>query len=142
MTCSGVNDSGKLVLQPSSTYSGKSICWPLLSCGALNQAVDARAHRKARIDQRIELDALEVFANERQAGLIAQVAGQLLEDEIGHDLLHLRGEEDYSAKLLILKGKLGKVGVQVTDSGMSLSHVPFRDIRIYNQFCQDPRFYK
>jgi len=94
-----------------------------LSCGALNQAVDARAHRKARIDQRIELDALEVFANERQAGLIAQVAGQLLEDEIGHDLLHLRGEEDYVAKLLILKEKCGKVGVWVTDSGYIWVHI-------------------
>lgn len=80
-----------------------------MSCGALNQAVDARAHRKARIDQRIELDALEVFANERQAGLIAQVAGQLLENEIGHDSLHLLGEEDYSAKLLILKENVGKL---------------------------------
>jgi len=66
--------------------------------------VDGRAHRKARIDQHIE-----VFSNERQAGLIAQVVGQLLGDEIGHDSLHLRGEQDYSVKLLILKGKQRKL---------------------------------
>jgi hypothetical protein len=41
----------------------------------------------------------------------------LLEDEIGHGLLHLLGEGDCSAKLLILKGKCGTVGVWGTDSG-------------------------
>ena len=63
------------------------------------------------------------LANERQAGLIAQVVGQLLEDEIGHNLLHLRGEEDCGAKLLILKGKCGKAGVWVTDSGYIWGHI-------------------
>ena len=57
------------------------------------------------------------LADERQAGLIAQVVGQLLEDEIGHNLLHLLGGGTYGAKLLILKEKCREAGVWVTDSG-------------------------
>ena len=35
-----------------------------------------RASRESRIDQSVDIDALEVFANERQSGVGTQVVGQ------------------------------------------------------------------
>lgn len=36
----------------------------------------------------VEVDALGVFASERQAALAAQAVEQLLENEIGHPVFH------------------------------------------------------
>ena len=44
----------------------------------------AAAHRADRVHQGIEVDALEVFADQGQTGVLAQIVGQLFDDEIGH----------------------------------------------------------
>ena len=46
-----------------------------------------RAHRKLRIDQRI--DAFEIFANERQSGMGAEVVGQFFDNKIVESLVNL-----------------------------------------------------
>jgi hypothetical protein len=51
---------------------------------------DARAHREGRVDQGIEVDALQILPDERQTGVRDQVVGQLLDDEVGHRALTCR----------------------------------------------------
>ena len=63
------------------------------------------AHRKLRIDQRIDVNALEVFADERQSGMGAEVVGQFLDNKIGHVGAHLLGEQYMRTKSLISIGK-------------------------------------
>lgn len=74
-------------------------------------------HRKDQIDQSVEVDALEVFANQRQAGMSAQVVGQLLKNEIDHRGLHLQGETQIEIKSLISNGNQHVFGRKITDSG-------------------------
>uniref|UniRef100_UPI0040473397 hypothetical protein n=1 Tax=Flavobacterium sp. TaxID=239 RepID=UPI0040473397 len=45
---------------------------------------DARANREGSIDQWIKIDAFEIFANECQTGVRAEVVGQLFDDKVGH----------------------------------------------------------
>lgn len=45
---------------------------------------DAAAHGVSGVDQGVEIDALEVLANQGQASVLAQVVGQLFDDKIGH----------------------------------------------------------
>ena len=47
---------------------------------------NTRAHRKGRIDQCIDIDALEVLANEGQSGVGTQIVGQSFDKKIGHVL--------------------------------------------------------
>ena len=78
---------------------------------------DARAHRKLRIDQRIDVDASEVLADERQSGMGAEVIGQFFDQKVGHVGAHLLGEQYMRAKSLISIGKSTYFDLQVTDSG-------------------------
>lgn len=63
------------------------------------------------------IDALQILANQCLPGLVAQVVGQLFEYEIGHVLLHLLGETDMAAKLLISMGNQQISDLEVTHSG-------------------------
>lgn len=45
---------------------------------------NARANREGSINQRIEINSLEIFANECQTGMGAEVVGQLFDDKVGH----------------------------------------------------------
>ncbi len=47
---------------------------------------NARADREGRIDQRVDIDALEVLANEGQSGVRTQVVGQSFDKKVGHVL--------------------------------------------------------
>jgi hypothetical protein len=53
-----------------------------------------RSDREGRVHQGVEVDALQILANQCQTGLVAQVVGQWFDDEIGHGLLHLLGEAE------------------------------------------------
>jgi hypothetical protein len=64
-----------------------------------------RANREGWIDQCIKIDALEIFANEGQSGVRTEVVGQLFDDKVGHDVAHLQGEQHFTPKSLIYKGK-------------------------------------
>jgi hypothetical protein len=55
-------------------------------------AGNSRAHRKRRVDLRLDVNAIEVFADERQSGMGAEVAGQFLDNKIGHVGAHHLGE--------------------------------------------------
>lgn len=77
-----------------------------------------RAHRKLRIDQRIDVNAFEVFADERQSGMGAEVVGQFLDNKIGHVGAHLLGEQYMRSKSLISMKKSTYFDLQVTDSGI------------------------
>ena len=79
----------------------------------------ARANWKLRVDQRAELDGLEVFAHQRQSGVEAGVVGQFLDNEVGHVRVHLRDEPQMRTKSLISKEKMTELDQQVTDSGDS-----------------------
>jgi len=78
---------------------------------------DPRAHGKLRIDQRIDVNALEVFADKRQSGMGAEVVGQFLDNKISHVCAHLLGEQYMWAKSLISMKKSTYFDLQVTDSG-------------------------
>ncbi|MCX7144308.1 MAG: hypothetical protein NT123_25410 [Proteobacteria bacterium] len=65
----------------------------------------ARANRKSRIDQRVELDSLEIFANEGQSGVGTELVGKLFDYEIGHVIAHLLGERHFTLNCLIYKDK-------------------------------------
>ena len=67
---------------------------------------NARANRVGWIDQCIEIDALEIFANKGQTGVRTKVVGQLFDYEFGHVGVHLQGEHDFTLKSLIYKDKL------------------------------------
>jgi hypothetical protein len=58
----------------------------------LRGASNARAHRKGRIDQSVDIDEFEGFANECQSSVGAQVAEQSIDKEVGRVLTHLQGE--------------------------------------------------
>jgi hypothetical protein len=51
---------------------------------------DARAHREGRVDEGVEVDALQILPDERQTGAGAEIVGQLLDDEVGHRALTCR----------------------------------------------------
>jgi len=55
----------------------------------LDDASELALHREGRIDPSVEVDALEVFAHQHQAGLAAQDVGQWFEHEIRHPWVHL-----------------------------------------------------
>jgi hypothetical protein len=42
------------------------------------------AHREGRVNQGIEIQVLEILANQSQPGVVAQIVGQLLDNKIGH----------------------------------------------------------
>ena len=66
---------------------------------------DAGAHRECRIDQGVDIDALEIFANECQASMRTQIVGQFFDNEVGHACVHLQGEQYFTPKSLIYNGK-------------------------------------
>lgn len=49
-----------------------------------------RAHGEPRIDQGIDVDALEVLTDTRQSGVQAESVGPLFDNKVGHVLAHLR----------------------------------------------------
>jgi hypothetical protein len=57
------------------------------------------------------------FANQCQTGLVAQVAGQWFDDEIGHGLFAFWVKQHARSKLFISIEKMGFFDCQVTDSG-------------------------
>lgn len=65
---------------------------------------DARAHGEGGVHQGVQVDALEVFANQGQTRLAAQVLGQLLDHKVAHLQLrffHPQGGGKMECKLLI-----------------------------------------
>ncbi|MDZ4187019.1 MAG: hypothetical protein U1D25_02765 [Hydrogenophaga sp.] len=71
-----------------------------------------------------EVDALQMLANQRQTGLIAQVVGQLFDDEIGQGLFTRWVKQHLGPKLLISIENLGlltaRLRIQVVFSEKSL----------------------
>jgi hypothetical protein len=63
--------------------------------------VDTAEYREGRVHQTVEVDALQILANQRQTGLVAQVAGQLFDDQIGHGLFTRWVKQRVGSKLLI-----------------------------------------
>jgi hypothetical protein len=45
---------------------------------------DTGANRKSRIDYGIDIDALEIFADQCQPGVGAEVVGQFFDNKVGH----------------------------------------------------------
>ena len=66
---------------------------------------NARANREGWIDQRIKIDALEIFSNEGQTGVGAEVVGQLFDDKFGYGVAYLQGKQRFTPKSLIYKDK-------------------------------------
>lgn len=64
-------------------------------------AGDATTHREGRDNEGVDVDALQILTNPWRTGLVAQVVGQLFENEIGHAGLHFQGERHIRPKLLI-----------------------------------------
>jgi hypothetical protein len=77
-----------------------------------------RAHGKLWINQGIDVDALEVFADKGQSGVGAEVVWQLFNNEVGHVWVHLQGEQYMRPKSLISMRKSTYFGHEVTDSGV------------------------
>jgi len=77
-----------------------------------------RAHGELRIDQGVEVNALEVFADKGQSGVGAEVLGQFFDHKFVHVWTHLLGEQYMRSKLMILIGKLTYFYCQVKDSGI------------------------
>jgi hypothetical protein len=77
---------------------------------------DAPAHRMGWVHEGFELDALEILANQGQAGLVAPLVGQLLDDAIGPGnstcrvQLRWRYIPDFNRESAL-------IGDEVTDSG-------------------------
>jgi hypothetical protein len=63
-----------------------------------------RAHGELPINQRVDVDALEVFANKGKARVGVQVVGQLFDNKVGHVGVHLQGESHMTPKSLISMG--------------------------------------
>jgi len=78
---------------------------------------NASTNREFGINQRVDVDAFEVFAHQRQTGVGTQVVGQLFDNEFGHRRDHLRGVLQMACKPLISIGKSTKFQVEFTDSG-------------------------
>jgi hypothetical protein len=62
---------------------------------------------------------LQILANQCQTGLVAQVVGQLFDDEIGHGLFTCWVKQHIGSKPLISIENLGFFDCQVTDPGNS-----------------------
>ena len=56
---------------------------------------------KGRIEQRVEFDELEILANQGQTGVRTKVVGELFDNEVGHDRVHLLDEQHFKPKPLI-----------------------------------------
>ena len=70
-----------------------------------------------RIDQAIDIDALEVFADKSQPGVGAEIVGPLFDNKVGHVRIHLLGEQHMRSEPLISIGKSTYFNYEVTDSG-------------------------
>jgi hypothetical protein len=79
---------------------------------------NASANWKGRINQRVDLDGLEILANKCQASVRTEVVGQLFDNEVGHVCSHLQGELHFKPKPLIYIGNSGAFYCEVTDSGL------------------------
>ena len=82
----------------------------------------ARAHGKLRINQGIDVDPLEIFADKSQSGVGTEIVGQLFNNEVGHVWVHLRGESYMRTKSLISMRKSTYFDYEVTDSGIIRKH--------------------
>ena len=81
--------SGEPIAMPTTTASVGNL--PSEDLVSLDVAVgDAGAHRECRIDQAIDIDALEIFANECQSSVGAEVVGEFFDNGVGHALLPFR----------------------------------------------------
>ena len=61
----------------------------------------ARAHGELRIDQGIDVDALEVFADRSQSDVGTEVVAQFFDNKVGHVRIHLVGEWNMRSKSFI-----------------------------------------
>ena len=77
--------------------------------------------RPTQATSAVEVDALQILANQRQTGLVAQVVGQLFDDEIGHGLFTCWVKQHMGSKPLISIENLRLFDCQVTDSGFIVS---------------------
>ena len=59
---------------------------------------NASANREGWIDQCIKIDALEIFANEYKTSVRDEVVGRLFDDKVGHNFVHLQGEQNFTPK--------------------------------------------
>lgn len=66
---------------------------------------NARANLEGWIDQCIKIDALEIFTNEGQTGVEAEVVGLLFDAKFGHVVAPLQGEQRFTPKTLIYSDK-------------------------------------
>ena len=67
--------------------------------------INARPQQELRVNQRIDVHASEVLADERQSSMRADVVEQFFDQKVDHVAAHLLGEQFMRAKLLISKGK-------------------------------------
>jgi hypothetical protein len=66
----------------------------------------ARGLEHQLLHHRLDAPALgNIFANEGQTGVGAEVVGQFFYDKVGHDVAHLQGEQNFTPKSLIYKDK-------------------------------------
>ena len=76
---------------------------------------DATEHRDLGVHQRVDVDAFELLANERQTGVCAQVVGQLFNNEFCHGRAHLECETHVTGMSLISIGKSTISRTEFTD---------------------------
>ncbi|MFZ2662462.1 MAG: hypothetical protein WAX63_11185, partial [Rhodoferax sp.] len=66
---------------------------------------DTSPDGKGAIEQGFEFGGLEILANQSQTGVRTKVVGELFDNEVGHDLVHLLGEQHFTSKPLIYMNK-------------------------------------
>lgn len=59
-------------------------------------ACDTSPDGKCRIEQGFGFGGFEILTNQRQTGVGAEVVGELFANEVGHDRVHLRGEQNFT----------------------------------------------
>ena len=60
---------------------------------------NAAAHRADRVYHGVEVDALEVFADQGQTSVLTQIVGQLFDDEIRHGVFTSRVKGTWGLRL-------------------------------------------
>lgn len=73
---------------------------------------------KGSIEQGFEFGGLEILANQGQTGMRTEVVGEPFDSEVGHDRVHLQGEQHFMPNALIYMIKSAFLGCEITDSGL------------------------
>ncbi len=62
---------------------------------------NGRANGKLGVDEGVEVNALNILTDKGQASVAAEIVGEFLNSEIGHEMGHLQGYKYMIVKRLI-----------------------------------------